>query len=71
MNFPKSSIRNLLDEIAPDSYLSKEARDRILKQVEAYTYELTEKSVDAARLAKRRTIYEKDVELAIKYLVKS
>ena len=63
---PKAPIIRIIKNNGAER-ISKEAEEKIVEAVEAYTARLADATYDLARHADRKTIQPEDVELALKY----
>ena len=63
---PKAPVTRIVKSAGAER-ISKEAEEKIVEAVEAYTNKLAEAVIDLAKHADRKTVQPEDVELAIKH----
>lgn len=65
---PKAPITRIVKNEGAER-ISKEAEEKIVEAVEAYTVKLANAVIDSAKHADRKTVQPSDVELALKHFV--
>ncbi|RAP50668.1 MAG: histone [Methanosphaera sp. rholeuAM74] len=63
---PKAPISRIVKSVGAER-ISKEAEEKFVEAVEAYTMKLAETTIDLAKHADRKTIQPEDVDLALKH----
>ena len=63
---PKAPITRIVKNAGAER-ISKEAEEKIVEAVEAYTVKLAQQVIDLAHHADRKTVQADDVELAVKH----
>lgn len=65
-NLPKAPIIRIVKSVGAER-ISKEAEEKFVEAIEAYTKKLGEASWDLAKHADRKTIQPEDVDLVLKH----
>jgi histone H3/H4 len=63
---PKAPITRIVKNACAER-ISKDAEEKFVEAVEAYTTKLAEAAIDLAKHADRKTVQPDDVELALKH----
>lgn len=63
---PKAPITRIVKNAGAER-ISKDAEEKFVEAVEAYTAKLAEAAIDLAKHADRKTVQPDDVELALKH----
>ncbi len=63
---PKAPITRIVKKAGAER-ISKDAEEKMVEAVEAYTEKLSEAAIDLAKHADRKTIQPEDIELAVKH----
>ncbi|RAP52332.1 MAG: histone [Methanosphaera sp. SHI613] len=63
---PKAPITRIVKNAGAER-ISKDAEEKFVEAVEAYTTKLAEAAIDLAKHADRKTVQPDDVELALKH----
>ncbi|MFT4312489.1 MAG: histone [Candidatus Woesearchaeota archaeon] len=64
-NIPRNAIRTLLKDMGAIR-VSEKAISQFIKQIEQTTQDIGQRSLKYMRHAKRKTVHESDIDLAIK-----